>query len=170
MTRIAFADSIWLSFTCNRLIGKGNGKIKCWRIICIIYSKNVYSSAHDESSKLSAITFCKVSSNPICQLNPWYRMTTWKDQPFSFALFIIINIARVQNCPDVTILNSLFGLCLLSFCVFVFFLFGFLSFCLFVSLFFCLFVFLSGHHADQRSEGSQLETLKSQKSLFVSKF
>ena len=35
------------------------------------------------------------------------------------------NIARVRNCPDVTILNSLLALCLLSFCLFVF-----LSFCL----------------------------------------
>ena len=39
-----------------------------------------------------------------------------------------------------------------SFCLFVF-----LSFCgLFVFLFFCLFVFLSWHHSDQMSEGSQV--------------
>ena len=43
------------------------------------------------------------------------------------------NIARVGNCPDVAIINSRFGLCLLSF---------------------CLFVFLSRNHADQMSEGS----------------
>ena len=49
------------------------------------------------------------------------------------------NIARVQNCPDVTIFNSLFGLCHLSFCLFLFI---FLSFCLFVFLSFWLFVFL----------------------------
>ena len=42
---------------------------------------------------------------------------------------------------DVTILNSLFGLCLLSFCLSVFL--SFLSFCLIVFLSFCLFVFLS---------------------------
>ena len=54
------------------------------------------------------------------------------------------NIARVRNCPDVTILNSDFGLCLLSFCPLVILSFCFvLSFCLFVFLFFCLFVFLS---------------------------
>ena len=47
------------------------------------------------------------------------------------------NIARVRNCPDVAILNSPFGLCLLSFCLFVF-----LSFCLFVPLFFCVSVCL----------------------------
>ena len=64
-------------------------------------------------------------------------------------------IPRVRNCPDVTILNSLFGLCLSFFCLFIllsfslfdsFCLFVFLSFCifyLFVFLPFCLFVFLS---------------------------
>ena len=46
-------------------------------------------------------------------------------------------IARVRNCPDITIL------CALSMLVF-------LSFNLFV-----LFVFLSRHHSDQMSEGSQ---------------
>ena len=69
------------------------------------------------------------------------------------------NIARVRNCPDVTILSSHFGLCLLSFCLFTFLsfchfvflsfcfllccLFVILSFCLFDILYFCLFVFLS---------------------------
>ena len=55
----------------------------------------------------------------------------------------IKNIARVRNCPDVTILNSLFGLCLLSFCIFVFLSVCQLSwfiFCLFVLSPFCLFV------------------------------
>ena len=47
------------------------------------------------------------------------------------------NIARVQNCPDVTILNTLSGLCLLYFCLFFF-----LSFCLFVFSSFCLFIAL----------------------------
>ena len=37
------------------------------------------------------------------------------------------NIARVRNCPDVTKLNSLFSLGILSFCLFIF-----LSLCLFV--------------------------------------
>ena len=50
------------------------------------------------------------------------------------------NIARVQNCPDVAILYSLFGLCLLSFCLFVFFPYVFMSFYIFVFLsFFCRF-------------------------------
>ena len=82
------------------------------------------------------------------------------------------NIARVQNCPDVTILNSLSVLCLFvffPFCLFIFVvflyfcLFVFLSvclFCLFVSfvfLSFCLFVFLSFClDSDQMSEGSQV--------------
>ena len=52
------------------------------------------------------------------------------------------NITRVQNCPDVTISNSLFALLVFfSFCHVVF-----LSFChfpIFVFLLFCLFVFLS---------------------------
>ena len=55
------------------------------------------------------------------------------------------NIARVRNCPDVTILNSLFGLCLLSFCLFVFSpfcLFAFLSFCILVFWPFCLYIFM----------------------------
>ena len=39
------------------------------------------------------------------------------------------NIARVRNSPDIARLNSLFGLRLLSFCVFDFFVFIFLSFC-----------------------------------------
>ena len=57
-----------------------------------------------------------------------------------------INIARVRNCPDVAISNSLFGPCLLPFCLFVFLSFGlfcnfvFLSFRRFVCLYFCLFV------------------------------
>ena len=65
------------------------------------------------------------------------------------------NIARVRNCLDITILNSLFGLCLLSFCLFafVFFVFFvFLSFCLDITLIKCLIV------------------LKCQKSLYVSTF
>ena len=67
----------------------------------------------------------------------------------------------MRNCPDVAILNTLFGLyfrlffvfflfvfCLLvfvffSFFPFSFFLFVFLSFFLFVFLSFCIFVFLS---------------------------
>ena len=51
------------------------------------------------------------------------------------------NIARVRNSPDVAILNSLFGLCLLSFCLFC--LFVFLYLCLYVFMSLCLFVFLS---------------------------
>ena len=78
------------------------------------------------------------------------------------------NIARVQNCPDVAILNSRFGLCPLYFCLAFFFLLFFfdlflffvsLSFCLafffsflslsfWIFLSFCLFVFLSRHHSD----------------------
>ena len=56
------------------------------------------------------------------------------------------NIARVRNCPDVTLLNSLFGLFILSFCDL-----DFLCFCHFVILpfsSFCLFVFLSFCHFD----------------------
>ena len=82
------------------------------------------------------------------------------------------NIARVRNCPDVTILNSLFGLCLsvflsffflpfrlfVFFCKFFFCLFVFLSFCFFLS--FCLDIMLI-----KCQKG-----VKSQKSLFVSKF
>ena len=40
----------------------------------------------------------------------------------------IENIPIVGNCPDVAILNSLFGLCLLSICLFFFFLFFFFLF------------------------------------------
>ena len=81
------------------------------------------------------------------------------------------NIARVRNCPDIVILNSLSGLLVLLsdglfvflyFCLFVFLslsLFVFLSFCLVFFLYFCLivfFVFLYRHHSDQMSEGSQV--------------
>ena len=52
------------------------------------------------------------------------------------------NIARVRNCPDFTLSNSLFGLCL----------YVFLSFCLHITPIKCQ------------------KGLKSQKSLFVSKF
>ena len=51
---------------------------------------------------------------------------------------ILENIARVRNCPDITILNSLPNLCL----------FLFLSFCLFIFMSFC--------HFDQMSKGSQV--------------
>ena len=75
----------------------------------------------------------------------------------------------MRNCPDVTILNSLFGLCLfvyLPFCVFIFLcflcfclfvilsilcfsVFFFLSFCLFLIFWSCcLFVSLSFYHFD----------------------
>ena len=57
----------------------------------------------------------------------------------------------MQNCHDVAILNSLFGLCLF---VFQFFsLFVFLPFCRFVFL-----SFISKHHSDQMSEGSDVST------------
>ena len=49
------------------------------------------------------------------------------------------NSARVRNCPDITILNSLSVFCL---------------FLLFV--FFFLFVFLCGHHIDQISDRPQV--------------
>ena len=65
------------------------------------------------------------------------------------------NIARVQKCPDITILYSLFGLCLFicsSFCPF--FLFFCLFSCPFVFLPFYLFVFLFRNYSDQMSEGS----------------
>ena len=45
----------------------------------------------------------------------------------------LLNIARVQNCPNITILNSFWSL---SFCISVI-----LSFVFFVILSFCLFVF-----------------------------
>ena len=65
------------------------------------------------------------------------------------------NIARVRNCPDVTILISLFGLCLQSFC-----LFDILYFCHFVFFFFllCLCLFVR-HLADKMSEGSQVSRM-----------
>ena len=49
------------------------------------------------------------------------------------------NIARVRNCPDVTILNSLFGFCRFVFYLFVFLSVSFLPFYLFVLLSFCLY-------------------------------
>ena len=77
------------------------------------------------------------------------------------------NIARVRNCPDVAILNSLFGLRLLSFvflsfiflsllscCLVVFLHFCILSFCLFVFLSFCLFTLWS----NVLSKGSQVSS------------
>ena len=113
-----------------------------------------------------------------CPLWSWLSAPTWlksldcqPGQEFSF-LFIwtIKNIARVRNCADVSILNSLFVLLLLSFCIFDFF--AFLSFCV---LAFCIFfVFLSSNflpffcclflsfclfvrnHSDYMSEGSQI--------------
>ena len=60
---------------------------------------------------------------------------------------IINNIGREGNCPDVTIFTSLLGL-FVSF-LFVFFLFLF-------SFSFCLSAFLSRHHPDQISEGSEV--------------
>ena len=62
------------------------------------------------------------------------RLINW--QTLSVALYwkCFVNIARAQNYPGITILNSLF-------CLFVF-----LSFCLFVFLSFCLFVFYLAPH------------------------
>ena len=81
---------------------------------------------------LSDIKQCSENSEKkICKLNKIPELA------LSVALK---NIARVRNCPDITILNSLFGLfVLLSVHLFVF-----LSFCLFIFLSFsslCLFVF-----------------------------
>ena len=91
------------------------------------------------------------------------------------------NIASVRNCPDVTLLNFLFGPCILSFCLFIF-----LSFCIFVflnifsciffCLFFCSYVFLSFFlfffclFCLDTMLIICLKGLKFQKSLFVSKF
>ena len=78
------------------------------------------------------------------------------------SMISVRNIPRMQNCPDITILNCLFSLFFVVFlpfchfvilpsflfCLFVFLPFGlfsflsFLSFCLFASLHFCLFAFL----------------------------
>ena len=71
------------------------------------------------------------------------------------------NIERVRNCPDVKIINSLFGLCLLSFCLLYFCLFVFPFFVLFFCLVFCLLFFFFSfcrfwHHSGQISEGSQV--------------
>ena len=105
--------------------------------------------------------------------------------------FNLKNIAWVQNCPDVAISNSLFGLRLfvflsfylfsfLYFCLFIFLsfcLFAFLPFCLFVfftfsffvfSSSFCLFVFL--FFCLDITLIKSLQGLKTQKLLFVSKF
>ena len=71
------------------------------------------------------------------------------------------NIARVRNCPDITILNSLFSLLsfylssFLSFCPVFFYFFTFCLFCLFLSI--CLDIMLI----------KCLKGLKSRKSLFV---
>ena len=62
----------------------------------------------------------------------------------------LLNIARVRNCPDIAISNSLFGHCL----------FVFLSFCLSVFWSLCLNITLI----------KCLKGLKSQQSLFVLKF
>ena len=76
------------------------------------------------------------------------------DRYIRLKIFVVVevkNIARVRNCPDITTLNSLFGVCLfvfLSFCLFVL-----LSFFLSFLSFFCL---LSRHHSYQMSEGSQV--------------
>ena len=73
----------------------------------------------------------------------------WKKQELCCPIMYVGNIARVRNCPDVAILNSLFVF--LSFVFFSFF-FVFLSSCLDITL----IKYLNG--------------LKSQKSLVVSKF
>ena len=68
---------------------------------------------------------------------------------FTVSTVVIQNIARVRNCPDITILNSLFVLCLfvlLSFCLFVFLSFDLFVFSSFLSS--CLFV---RHHSDHMS-------------------
>ena len=59
-----------------------------------------------------------------CKSNHW--ISKWKYSS-------LLNITRVRNCPDTTMLNSL-----------LFF------------FFFLFFVFLSLHHSDQMSEGSQV--------------
>ena len=82
-------------------------------------------------------------------------------------------LARVRNCPDITILNFLFGRCLFicsSFCPFIFltfFLFVFFCLCVFF-LHFCLFIFLS--FCLYITLIKCLKGLESQKLLFVSKF
>ena len=72
-----------------------------------------------------------------------------KTHSLHFRQFIPENIARVQNCPDVTMLNSLLGLCLFVFSVVfhvVFIFLIFLSFCLVVFSYFCRYVILSFYY------------------------
>ena len=79
------------------------------------------------------------------------------------------NIARVRNRPDVTILNSLFGLCLFAFLLFCLYVFlSFLSCCLVV--FFALLSFIMLSFCLDIMHMKCLKGLKAQKSLFVSKF
>ena len=79
----------------------------------------------------------------------WFLQVSWfSPKPNDFGLFLTFsnpklmchkqNIARVRNCPDNTISNSLFSPCLLSFCLFasLSFFFFFLL-CFFSSFLFC---------------------------------
>ena len=99
-----------------------------WRSESIILPPLFYLLA---AEKEQLRTFGRWCTAKFCWNNSVHPLVVW------------INIARVQNCPDIT---------KLSFCLFVF-----LSFCLFVFLSFCLFAFLSfcRHHSDQMFEGSK---------------
>ena len=77
---------------------------------------------------------------PISYTNVW--------KPCIFILNNAQNIAKVRNCPDITIIYSCFILFVFSFI---------LSFWSIHIVLYCyLFVFLSSHHADQICEGSQV--------------
>ena len=139
----------------------------CWCSCCILASR-ASPDTQPAEPPLNKHGF------PLARLTPQHNLPTsltWNIWTLNYSKSTrsvdYANIARVRNCPDVTILNSLFvfGLFVfLHFCIF-----AFLSFCLFcLFLSFCLFVFLS--FCLDITVIKRLKGLLYQKSLFVSKF
>ena len=117
--------------------------ILIWQHNPMMYDHGAFQIIVNGISSNMAIRLCGLS----------FKMCHSSTMNFNIVLECVIcmiffkNIARVRNCPDVTILNSLIGLCLLYFCLFCHYgNFVLLSCCLFVILSFCLFVILSFCH------------------------
>ena len=98
-----------------------------------------------EKTNCQMLSLAQIGSDPDDHLQRLHRdqyTLTWIE-------YYDENIARVQNCPDFTILHSLF----------VFRLFVFLSFCLLVVLSFCLFVVFSVTRRSRSDENHLLTYL-----------
>ena len=162
------------------------GLMQCSAVVWIKSKKKPVEHKGGEGKFTETLIFVSFDTrfNALMQFVSSKHITLSQNKSFIFTSSLLEETS--QECETALTshyLNSLFGLCLFDFFLFLFlFLFVFLSFCLFVFLsfhlfvfssfrlfVFCLFVFLS-FSLFVLCLIKCLKGLKSQKSLFVSKF